>query len=198
MGTRWERREFNLPDNHGWTAKPGNRIFVANQGAVRFEVPNTWTIDMPKGSKSFQFFDGKPPNDDIRLDVRVMYLAASRPDVDWSQLQPWEEPPIADWLKKNIADDEREPTRVGNPLTIRVGDTTIVWAEMDFIDPVEKRPAHTRLCYAMKASAALLAIIAMDYWDDHSGRAKAAWSDILGTLKVGDYMESPFNGPGRR
>jgi hypothetical protein len=198
MGTRWERREFNLPDNHGWTAKPGNRIFVANQGAVRFEVPNTWTIDMPKGSKSFQFFDGKPPNDDIRLDVRVMYLAASRPDVEWSQLQPWEEPPIADWLKKNIADDEREPTRVGNPLTIRVGDTTIVWAEMDFIDPVEKRPAHTRLCYAMKASAALLAIIAMDYWDDHSGRAKAAWSDILGTLKVGDYMESPFNGPGRR
>ena len=198
MGTRWERREFNLPDNHGWTAKPGNRIFVANQGAVRFEVPNTWTLDMPKGSKSFQFFDGKPPNDDIRLDVRVMYLAASRPDVDWSQLQPWEEPPIADWLKKNIADDEREPTRVGNPLTIRVGDTTIVWAEMDFIDSVEKRPAHTRLCYAMKASAALLAIIAMDYWDDHSGRAKAAWSDILGTLKVGDYMESPFNGPGRR
>jgi hypothetical protein len=198
MGTRWERREFNLPDNHGWTAKPGNRVFVANQGAVRFEVPNTWTLDMPKGSKSFQFFDGKPPNDDIRLDVRVMYLAASRPDVDWSQLQPWEEPPIADWLKKNIADDEREPTRVGNPLTIRVGDTTIVWAEMDFIDPVEKRPAHTRLCYAMKASAALLAIIAMDYWDDHSGRAKAAWSDILGTLKVGDYMESPFRGPGRR
>ena len=198
MGTRWERREFNLPDNHGWTAKPGNRIFVANQGAVRFEVPNTWTLDMPKGSKSFQFFDGKPPNDDIRLDVRVMYLAASRPDVDWSQLQPWEEPSIADWLKKNIADDEREPTRVGNPLTIRVGDTTIVWAEMDFIDPVEKRPAHTRLCYAMKASAALLAIIAMDYWDDHSGRATAAWSDILGTLKVGDYMESPFNGPGRR
>ncbi len=198
MGTRWERREFNLPDNHGWTAKPGNRIFVANQGAVRFEVPNTWTLDMPKGSKSFQFFDGKPPNDDIRLDVRVMYLAASRPDVDWSQLQPWEEPPIADWLKKNIADDEREPTRVGNPLTIRVGDTTIVWAEMDFIDSAEKRPAHTRLCYAMKASAALLAIIAMDYWDDHSGRAKAAWSDILGTLKVGDYMESPFNGPGRR
>ena len=198
MGTRWERREFNLPDNHGWTAKPGNRVFVANQGAVRFEVPNTWTLDMPKGSKSFQFFDGKPPNDDIRLDVRVMYLAASRPDVEWSQLQPWEEPPITDWLKKNIADDEREPTRVGSPLTIRVDDTTIVWAEMDFIDPVEKRPAHTRLCYAMKASAALLAIIAMDYWDDHSGRAKAAWSDILGTLKVGDYMESPFNGPGRR
>ena len=199
MSSNWERREFNLPENHGWTAKPGNRVFVANQGAVRFEVPNTWILDMPKGSRSFVFLDRKPEADaDIRLDVRVMPLAAARPDVDWSQLQPWDEPPIADWLKKNLAGDERIPTRVGNPLTLRLDGTTIVWAEMDFIDPLEKRPAHTRLCYAMKTQAALLAMIAMDYWDDHADRAKAAWNDILGTLKVGEFIESPFRGPDRR
>ena len=199
MSSNWERREFNLPENHGWTAKPGNRVFVANQGAVRFEVPNTWILEMPKGSRSFVFLDRKPEADaDIRLDVRVMPLAAARPDVDWSQLQPWDEPPIAEWLKKNLAVDERIPTRVGNPLTLRLDGTTIVWAEMDFIDPVEKRPAHTRLCYAMKTQAALLAMIAMDYWDDHAERAKAAWNDILGTLKVGEFIESPFRGPGRR
>ena len=199
MSSNWERREFNLPENHGWTAKPGNRVFVANQGAVRFEVPSTWLLDMPKGSRSFVFLDRKPEADaDIRLDVRVMPLAAARPDVEWSQLQPWEEPPIADWLKKNLAADERVPTRVGNPLTLRLDGTTIVWAEMDFIDPVEKRPAHTRLCYAMKTQAALLAMIAMDYWDDHAERAKAAWNDILGTLKVGEFVESPFHGPDRR
>jgi len=199
MGMRWERQEFNLPEDHGWEAKPGNRIFVGNQGAVRFEVPNTWILDMPKGSRSFVFLDRKPEADaDIRLDVRVMPLAAARPDVDWSQLQPWEEPPIADWLKKNLTADERIPTRVGNPLTLRVDGATIAWAEMDFIDPVEKRPAHTRLCYAMRAQAALLAMIAMDYWDDHADRAKAAWNDILGTLKVGEFIESPFRGPGRR
>jgi hypothetical protein len=198
MSSNWERQEFRLPENHGWEAKPGNRIFVANQGALRFEIPNTWILEMPKGSRSFQFIDNKAPNDNIRLDARVMYLAATHPDVDWANLTPWNQPPITDWLKKNLANDERNPTNVSAPLTINVGDITIAWAEMDFIDPPTKRPAHTRLCYALKSSVALMALIAMDYWDDHSERAKAAWSDILGTLKVGDYMESPFNGPGRR
>jgi hypothetical protein len=198
MSSNWERQEFRLPENHGWEAKPGNRIFVANQGALRFEIPNTWILEMPKGSRSFQFIDNKAPNDNIRLDARVMYLAATHPDVDWANLTPWNQPPITDWLKKNLANDERNPTNVSAPLTINVGDITIAWAEMDFIDPPTKRPAHTRLCYALKSSVALMALIAMDYWDDHSERAKAAWSDILGTLKVGDYMESPFRGPGRR
>lgn len=198
MSSNWEMQDFRLPENHGWTAKPGNRIFVANQGAVRFEVPNTWILDMPKGSRSFVFYDKKPEADaDIRLDVRVMYLAAAAPSVDWSQVTPWNQPPITDWLTKHLANDERKPTRVGAPLTLNLGDTTVAWAEMDFIDPVEKRPAHSRVCYAMKTSAALLAMIAMDYWADHADRARPVWSDVLGTLKIGEYIESPFHGPDR-
>ena len=63
---------------------------------------------------------------------------------------------------------------------------------MDFIDPVEKRLAHTRLCYAMKTQAALLAMIAMDYWDDHADRAKAAWNDILGDPEGGRVHRKPL------
>ena len=157
-------QSFDLPENHGWKAKPGNRIFVADRGAMRFEVPNTWILEMPRNSRSYQFYDRKPFADaDIRIDARVMYLAATHPTVDWAQVQPWNEPPIAEWLKKSIADDPRVPTRTTEPLTIRLNETTVAWAEMDFIDPVEKRPAHTRVCYAMKTSAALMSIIAMDY-----------------------------------
>ncbi len=193
--SNWERQEFNLPENHRWTAKPGNRVFVANKGAVRFEIPEDWILELPKGSKSFQFLDGKPPHDDIRLDVRIMYLAATLPDVDWSRVTPWNQPPITDWLKKNIAKDPRNPTKVGAPLTINLGDTTVTWAEMDFMDPVEKRPAHTRLCYALNTSCALLSIIAMDFWDDDADRARPVWNEVLGTLKLGEYVESPFFGP---
>lgn len=196
MSSNWEMQEFNLPERHGWTAKPGNRIFVANQGAVRFEVPENWILELPKGSRSFQFFDGKPPNDDIRLDVRIMYLAATHPDVDWPSVPQWNQPPITDWLKKNVANDPRQPTRVGSPLTISVDGMTVTWLEMDFMDPVEKRPAHTRVCYALNTSVALLSIIAMDFWDDHADRARPVWNDILGTLKLGEYVESPFRGPG--
>ena len=196
--SNWEVQSFDLPENHGWNAKPGNRIFVADQGALRFEVPDSWVLEMPKGSRSFLFYDRKPVDDaDIRLDARVMYLAASHPNVDWPEVRPWNEPPIAEWLKKNIAKDTRDPTRITDPLTIQANGTTVTWAEMDFIDPVEKRLAHTRLCYAMKTSVALMSIIAMDYWHDHSDRARRAWSDVLGTLKLGEFIESPFRGPGR-
>ena len=198
MSGNWEMQSFDLPENHGWQAKAGNRIFVADRGAMRFEVPETWILEMPKDSRSFQFYDKKPTADaDIRLDARVMYLAANHPSVDWAQVQPWNEPPITDWLKKNLANDERKPTGVGAPLTLRLNGMTVAWAEMDFIDPVEKRPAHTRLCYAMKTSVALMSIIAMDYWHDVADRARPAWSDVLGTLKLGEFVESPFRGPDR-
>ena len=62
MSIRWERREFNLPENRSSTAKPGNRIFVPNQGTVRFEVPNTWILNTPARSKSFRSFDAGPPS----------------------------------------------------------------------------------------------------------------------------------------
>lgn len=193
-----EMQEFRLPENHRWEAMPGNRVFVANKGAVRFEIPNTWILDMPKGSRSFQFFDGKPPNDDIRMELTIMYLAATLPDVDWANLTQWTQPPITDWLKKNIAQDTRKPTKVGQPLTIHTGEMTFTWAEVDFMDRIEKRPAHSRVCYALHTAAALLAIISMDFWDDDAKRARAVWNDVIGTLKMGEYIESPFHGPERR
>ena len=190
-----EMRSFDLPENHGWKAKPGNRIFVADRGAMRFEVPNTWILEMPKDLRSFQFYDRKPIADaDIRIDARVMYLAASHPSVDWAEVRPWNEPPIAEWLAKNIANDPRGPTRITEPLTIRLNETTTTWAEMDFIDPIEQRPAHTRLCYAMKTSVALMSIIAMDFWHDDAQRARTIWNEVLGTLRLGEYVESPFRG----
>ena len=199
MSSNWEKMEFDLPENHGWTAKPGNRVFVANKGAMRFEIPNTWILDMPKNSRAFLFYDRAPAEAaDMRLDARVLYLAAMHPDVDWASVQPWNAPPITEWLKKNMTSDTRNPTRIGAPLTINLNGMTVAWAELDFIDSVEKRLAHTRVCYAMNTSVALLSIIALDYWDDVSDTATKVWNDVIGTLKMGEYVESPFRGPDRR
>ena len=198
MSSNMERMEFDLPENHGWVAKPGNRIFVANKGAMRFEVPQDWTMNMPKGSRAFVFYDRETEAAaDIRLDARVIYLAQQAPNVDWSQLQPWNEPPITEWLKKNIASDRRNPIKVSPPLTLEMNGIKVAWAETDFVDPLEQRLAHTRLCYALKAPAALMGLIAMDYWHDVADRARSAWNDVLGTLKLGEYVESPFRGPDR-
>ena len=39
MSKKWQKRRFNLSDKHRWKAKPGNKIFVINRGAVHFEHP---------------------------------------------------------------------------------------------------------------------------------------------------------------
>lgn len=199
MSSNWEMQVFDLPENHGWDAKPGNRIFIGDKGAIRFELPDSWIMEFPKDGRSFQFFDRKPTHDaDIRLDVRVRNMFGMNPHVDWFSVPPWDQPPITEWLKKHLAKDERNPTKVGAPLTITVDGMTVAWAEMDFIDPAEKRPAHTRMCYAMKTSVALLSIIMMDFWHDDAARAHQVWNEVLGTLKLGEYVESPFYGPGHR
>src|SRR4051812_47263730 len=35
----WIKEELKLKKNHSWKAPPGYRIFVADQGAVRFNIP---------------------------------------------------------------------------------------------------------------------------------------------------------------
>lgn len=62
---RWIKRELKLKENHGWRATPGYKIFVANQGAVRFDIPVKWVM-LPGESGSVCFYDREPPADDCR------------------------------------------------------------------------------------------------------------------------------------
>src|ERR1051326_8345246 len=40
----WTREVFELPDAHGWTARPGNKILVLDRGAVVLEFPGDWFV----------------------------------------------------------------------------------------------------------------------------------------------------------
>ncbi len=76
---RWEKREMRLPKNHGWrTTRPGNKIFVADRGAVAFEYPHDWIIS-PSESGSIRFFDAPEPDDNIRLEVSVIRMPRVEP-----------------------------------------------------------------------------------------------------------------------
>ena len=44
MSKKWRKRSFNLSENHRWKAKPGNKVFVINRGAVHFEHPGHWVV----------------------------------------------------------------------------------------------------------------------------------------------------------
>ncbi len=195
----WDKQVFNLPENHGWTAKPGNVVFVADRGALRFEIPREWTVEPSK--KSVKFLDAKPPNDKISLEVSVIYLNTPGRNVDWSGL------PLSDLLRDVTAEEtpnrrrrgrRKDASKVGTPLTIKMGKLELAWIETEFIDPGEKRPAYSRVGITRDTDAAIHALLTMSYWPEDADRARAVWNDVLGTLKMGEYYESPLQGPGAR
>ena len=130
----WQKREFNLSARHRWKAKPGNRISVADRGAARFEIPNDWVLE-PSDSGSIRFYNCKPPDDDIRLEVSVIYLAAFSRTADWSGL------PLPELLLRVTPDENGNRINGGPVVALNRGRLEIAWHEIEVMDPGENRPA---------------------------------------------------------
>lgn len=184
---RLKREKFNLFKGHNWKAKPGNQIFVANRGDVRFEFPGGWVIDRNSGGvdDSVRFYDGHPPDDNIRLAISVLHI------LDPIVYQA----PLADLLDHS-AKDIGENCRRGQAFAMKLPQHEMAWLEMEYIDPIGKRLAHTRFCLAR--GSGIQTLITLDYWPEDAGKAQAAWDDVLGTLVLGDYVENPLLGPKER
>ena len=181
---KMDRQVFKLPKRHRWKAKEGNQIFVANKGDVRFEFPGGWVFDRTSGGtgKSVRFYDGNPPNDNIRLEVSVIHVPDPRAFTA----------PLADVLNGSIG-DIGENCRRTEAFAMKLPQHDLALMELEYIDPVEKRPAHSVCCLAR--GAGIHALISLDYWPEDSAVALAAWEDVLGSLKLGEYLEHPFFGP---
>ena len=187
MSEKWTSRQFNLSENHRWKAKPGNKIFVINRGAVHFEHPGDWVVK-PEG-KSICIYDGEEPDDNIRLQVSVTQLGPNGLTVDWDRL-----PPLAYQMDTVVlGEDMRQRTRKGPMLQVRRGNLEYAWLEIDFIDPTEKRKAHSRQCLARGGN--VQAYITMEYWPEDHRVANNVWNGVLESLKLAEYVENPFRGP---
>ena len=197
----WRKQVFNLPQNHGWTAKPGNKVFIADRGALRFEIPQEWNVEPSR--QSVKLLDADPPNDTMSLEVSVFYVGGGLGmSIDWSALPLHE-------LIKNVTSEEatgrpgragrkrkrNDQSKVGPPITIKLGGLEMAWVESEFIDPGEKRPAYSRQAITRDPEASIHALLTLSYWPEDADRAKSVWNDVLGTLKMGEYYESPFRGP---
>ena len=103
---RWSKREIRLPQNHGWRAKPGNRVFVADRGKMMFEFPADWIMDPTRdpSKESMRFYDKPEPDDNIRLEISIINLNSA---IDWTGL------PITDLVENAVSDDTRGVDRRG-------------------------------------------------------------------------------------
>ena len=171
----WKRSTFDLPDDHGWTARPGNSIFVANRGAVLFEYPSDWVIK-PDGN-SICLYDREAPDDNMRLQVSVLRLGPDRAIVDWSAM-----PPLA-----SLMEDAVRPAPHGKDRCSARRNLEYLWLEMDFT--TRKRKAHSRACLARGGN--VQAFITMEYWPEDRGVADQP-------LKLAEPVRQPAPVAGRR
>jgi hypothetical protein len=196
----WRKQVLNLPENHGWTAKPGNKVFVADRGALRFEIPQHWLVEPSR--KSVKFRDAQHPDDTMILEVTVIYAGAYGLQIDWSDL------PLSELIKTVTTDEpidrasratrrrkRRGAPVVGAPITIKFGDLEMAWVETEFIDPGENRTAHSRIAITRDHRKSIHALLTFSYWPEDAARALSVWNDVLGTLKMGETIESPLRGP---
>ena len=181
---KWQERSYGLPANHQWTARPGNKVFVADRGKAIFEVPGDWTISPnPDGSGSIRFFDKpKEADADMRLEFSIIYPPLRYPDtglpIDWSGL------PLTKLIEDSaLGGDTRGTTNRGQFQHSWRDDIEMAWLEVDFHDPGEDRLAHSRI--SLSRGPGIYAFITLDFWPEDAHRAHKVWDCVMETLKLG-------------
>jgi hypothetical protein len=178
---QWVKQTLDLePENH-WQAEPGYNIVVIGRGAVRFDVPEDWIFEPDE--TSFKFFDGKPPDDNCRLECSYNLL----PEADWSQF------PLKQTLEKIAEDDKRNVIARSEVFTFERQTAQVVWTELRFIDTQEAaREAYSRICIGLGSNVQCL--ITFDYWADEAERMAPVWNVVLKSLTLGLYIRDPLTG----
>ncbi|MGB7057595.1 MAG: hypothetical protein WBD58_07815, partial [Geitlerinemataceae cyanobacterium] len=165
---KWIKETLELSKNNNWKSAPGTRIFVAGRGALRFDVPADWHFEPDE--KSFRFLDNKPPNDDCRLEASFNLL----PPANWSEF------PLAPLLRKIIKDEEREVIETGKIIQLKRQTARLVWTQIKFIDPEEKRDAYSRICIGLGSGVQCL--ITFDYWVDQAEKLTPVWDMVMDSI----------------
>ncbi len=176
----WIKEVLELKEDHHWKSQPGNRIFVAGRGALRFDVPQDWHFEPQE--KSFRFLDNKPPKDDACLEASFNLL----PPADWSEF------PLISILRKVVKDDERNPIELGEIIQLKRQTARIVWTQLKFIDPQEHREAYSRICIGLGSGVQCL--ITFEYWVDDAERMIPVWDTVMESLVLGLYIRDPRTG----
>lgn len=176
--TRWKSEVFSLPEDHGWTARPGHKILVLDQGAVLFEFPASWVVE--PGADSIEIRD-RATREESNCLLAVSYLRL--PPMDWSGL------PLSRLLLDAVEGDDRERIAQGPVIEVTRDGLELVWTELRVVDPGEGRQAVSRLCLARGAN--VQALITLDFWPEEEARVSPVWGGVLSSLELGVHIEEP-------
>jgi hypothetical protein len=170
---------LQLVPNHIWKARPGNLILCVDRGAVRFEYPKDWILY--SGSECVCLLDGM-----FEKFTCVLAVAARRTSIGSSVI------PLTLYMNEICRPDRPEVMSCGDVVWIFRPPLEAAWFETSFLDPIERREARRRVCIAR--AGCTRTIITFDFRPDDELRHYSAWSTVMETLVVGEYIEDPETG----
>jgi hypothetical protein len=177
----WTREVFELPDAHGWTARPGNKILVLDRGAVVLEFPGDWFVS--PGATQVNIRDRASAEESTSV---LAVSSFATPPADWSGL------PLRGLLA-TVADlEEREYIGIGSTIELRRGNLEMAWTEHRFVDEREHREARSRICLAR--AEGIHCLITLDSWPEDEPRLAPVWESVLASVRLGAAVDDPARG----
>lgn len=177
----WSKETYELPEGHGWKAKPGHKILVLDAGAVLLEYPADWVVEPGPGHMEIR--DGASLEESNCV-LAVSYLRL--PIRDWSDV------PLSGLLLKAAEGDDRERIDTGAPIEGAREDLELVWMELRLVDPGEHRQCRSRLCLARGRE--IQCLITFDFWPEDAERLTPVWDGVVASLRVEVDVEDPTGG----
>ncbi|MGH8932048.1 MAG: hypothetical protein ACRDZO_15865 [Egibacteraceae bacterium] len=176
--------EQPLPADHGWSARPGFKVVVANRGEARFDVPREWVVE-PNDGSDLCLYDRPPPDDNCRLEFSLMYA----PPAIGADLA------LRDLLDRSTSDHDSDVLSRSAPATERREGLELVWSETRYRDADTKALALARTCLARKSGVHV--VFTMSLWADDAARFDPAWREVLRSLELARPVDLSGRDPRR-
>jgi hypothetical protein len=197
----FQKRTDRLLAHHGWRSKPGYKIFVANRGDVRFDIPSKWVIAMPGRECDVELRDRKAPHDDCIIQLSVWHHP---PEIEGPvyRSRRWPARVAAGRRPAGVrcsassrrrSRTTRTRTRSGGASRTTRSGRVPSWSGASRRSWTGSSGARrARQCMARGPQSH--AIITMSYWPERERRFRPVWDELVRTLTLGVYIRDPLLG----
>ena len=179
------KRVLQFESSQAWKARPGHRILVIDNGALRFEFPSDWAISVDE--KHVQLTRQPEPDDRCGL---ILSSRLSSPHVAGVPLNL-----LLDDITDLASSDARTMIGRGPTIQLHRPPQEAAWIQMRFYNPEDAHETCSRICLAR--AGCTMAIIVFDFWPEDELALCGVWSTFLETLVVGEYFADPATGKRR-
>jgi hypothetical protein len=175
----FERTKLKLKEGHTWACRPGYKVCVLAEGALRFDVPREWVME--PSDTSVKLYDLPPPDDNCHLEVSLIRHS----QIDWSGLDL--DRLIGTAVGAQAGGEIQEIHRRSRP------GVDVAWVERSSVEDGKEARSRVAIVRGVNAHA----LITLDFWATDAGRLEPVWEEIVRSIDAGLKVQDPTVGERR-